>query len=562
MDKKKNKAPQGRHAVEPSKNGPTQKSPGTGARTSSSPASTVKPEQARRPVDSTVAMPAAKRPPKPAGKGGPAGFSPAGGMRPVDTAEASKRSRKHKPLKVVGITLGVVLGLLVAAYAGVAIYFTDRFMPNSSVGDIDVSLMSASDAEQKLSDAIKDYKLSISGDGFSLELSSSDASLSVDTASVVHEMLSDMNPWLWPLQVRQEHDETDKLVAVSNGTGLADVVRAAVDEFNATAEQPVNATIAYDADQGAFAVQPESIGTALDADAIIKAADEALAVLNPKVTLTSDQLLQPTVLSTDQALAAAVANANTMITANLVLSMAGDTAATVDADLISQWVVLGDDLSATLDDAALTAWVEQLAADCNTVGPTRSYTRPDGKAVTVSGGAYGWTVDNEALLATVKDAVANGTQATVDVPCSTSGAAYNGVGQQDWGARYCDIDLSEQRVRFYDESGALVWESDCVSGLPNGKRDTPTGVYWLNQKASPSTLIGYENGKKTYETPVQYWMPFVGNSVGLHDANWQSSFGGSRYQTNGSHGCVNLPPSKAGELYGIIKAGDAVVCHW
>lgn len=573
MNKKKNTAPQGRHAIGPSTADSSKKASDQGSGTAPSSSSARgqaarsglagKPAPSRVP-DATIAMPPAKRGTKPPKSTVAASkqSAPSPGVRPVDASKASKRSRKNKPLKVVGITLGVILGLLVAVYAGIAVYFTDRFMPNSNVGDIDVSLMSAADAEKALVEAIDDYTLSIGGDGFSLTLSSSDAALSIDEASVIRDMLDDTNPWLWPLEVRNDHDETDKLVAVSNGTGLENAIRSAVEEFNASAEQPVNATIAYDPDQGAFAVQPESAGTALDANQIVRKADEALAVLNPKVTLTAEDLLKPTVLSTDAALATATANANTMIAAELVLTMAGDTAATLDAGLISQWVVLGEDLSATLDDGALTAWVEQLASDCNTVGTQRSYTRPDGKSITVSGGAYGWTVDSEALLATVKDAVANGTQATVEIPCSTSGKAYNGAGGQDWGARYCDIDLSEQYVRFYDESGALVWESPCVSGLPNGKRDTPTGVYWLNQKASPSTLIGYENGKKTYETPVQYWMPFVGNSVGLHDANWQSSFGGTRYKTNGSHGCVNLPPSAAGELYGIIQAGDVVVCHW
>ena len=140
---------------------------------------------------------------------------------------------------------------------------------------------------------------------------------------------------------------------------------------------------------------------------------------------------------------------------------------------------------------------------------------------------------------------------------------YNGAGAQDWGLRYCDIDLAEQYARFYDETGALIWESPIVSGIPDGVHDTSVGVYWLNQKASPSKLIGYENGKKIYESDVQYWMPFVGNVIGLHDADWQSSFGGTRYRDGaGSHGCVNLPPYKAAELYGIIQSGDVVVSHW
>ena len=56
-------------------------------------------------------------------------------------------------------------------------------------------------------------------------------------------------------------------------------------------------------------------------------------------------------------------------------------------------------------------------------------------------------------------------------------------------------------------------------------------------------------------------MPFVGNLVAFHDASWRSSFGGTIYQYNGSHGCVNLPADKAKELYHTIKVGDVVVVH-
>ena len=57
-------------------------------------------------------------------------------------------------------------------------------------------------------------------------------------------------------------------------------------------------------------------------------------------------------------------------------------------------------------------------------------------------------------------------------------------------------------------------------------------------------------------------MPFVDNLVALHDADWRGSFGGTIYQWNGSHGCVNLPVDKAAELYGMIEVGDVVVTHY
>ena len=254
MNKKKNTAPQGRHAIGPSTADSSKKASDQGSGTAPSSSSARgqaarsglagKPAPSRVP-DATIAMPPAKRGTKPPKSTVAASkqSAPFPGVRPVDASKASKRSRKNKPLKVVGITLGVILGLLVAVYAGIAVYFTDRFMPNSNVGDIDVSLMSAADAEKALVEAIDDYTLSIGGDGFSLTLSSSDAALSIDEASVIRDMLDDTNPWLWPLEVRNDHDETDKLVAVSNGTGLEDAIRSAVEEFNASAEQPVNAPV-------------------------------------------------------------------------------------------------------------------------------------------------------------------------------------------------------------------------------------------------------------------------------------------------------------------------------
>ena len=78
-----------------------------------------------------------------------------------------------------------------------------------------------------------------------------------------------------------------------------------------------------------------------------------------------------------------------------------------------------------------------------------------------------------------------------------------------------------------------------------------------------TVLIGLdwdEDGEPDYETPVSYWMPFINNLVALHDSA-RSSFGGSIYQWNGSHGCVNLPLDKAESLYGLVKVGDVVVVH-
>lgn len=474
---------------------------------------------------------------------------------------AAKPKQKHG--KVVAAVLGIIVGILLIVYIAGSIFFMGRFFPNTYTGDVDLSLRPVDEVQKELDEAIKGYDLTVAGQGFHLELSASDTGINADSAAIVASMHDDANPWAWPIEMFRTHDETGKLAAQYNESGLEETVRAAVDAFNANKTQPVNATIAFDEALGAFAVVPEQPGTALDVDAVISAVDNAVISLEESVELTAEDLQQPTLLSTEPKLRTAVEQANSMITADLTLTLAGDVAAQVNAAQISQWVTLGEDLSATLSQDALAAWVDELTANCNTVGTTRTYTRPDGKVITVSGGVYGWEVDRDALLAMVQEAVAAGSVSSQEIPCASHGSAYNGVGGRDWGNRYIDIDLAEQHVRFYDDSGALIWESDCISGTPVGEHDTSVGVYWLNNKESPSKLIGYENGKKLYETTVSYWMPFDGNSIGLHDASWQPGFGGNMYAEGyGSHGCVNLPVGKAGELYNLVQPGDCVVSHW
>ena len=60
---------------------------------------------------------------------------------------------------------------------------------------------------------------------------------------------------------------------------------------------------------------------------------------------------------------------------------------------------------------------------------------------------------------------------------------------------------------------------------------------------------------------MQFWLPFVGNIVGFHNAPWQSVYGGQIYLWNGSHGCVRMSYDDAQALYAVAKVGDAVVVH-
>lgn len=111
---------------------------------------------------------------------------------------------------------------------------------------------------------------------------------------------------------------------------------------------------------------------------------------------------------------------------------------------------------------------------------------------------------------------------------------------------------------FFYKEGKLVVESDFVSGNESRGWSTPAGVYPLTYKQRNATLKG-----ENYATPVSYWMPFNGG-IGMHDAYWRSSFGGKIYKTNGSHGCINLPPAVQDRLREYFRryAGDLLSSGW
>lgn len=472
--------------------------------------------------------------------------------------------RRRSPVKIILVMLVVIVALVGAGYAGVATYFDGRFYPDTVIGDVDVSLLTEQEAAEQLAASVEDYTLSVSGQGFELELTAADAGLDIDAAAVVAAAEDGQDRWSWPWRIGGEHDYSGELLAAVDSEGMEQALRAAVAAFNETASAPVDATVAYDEDAGAFAVVADELGTSLDADAVVEVATQAFLALEDAVTLTEEQLTQPSVTADDEALATAVEEANALLATNLTLALDGTELVALGGEDVAAWVSLDEELSVTLDTDALTAWVEEEASEWGTVGGKRSYTRADGEEITVSGGDWGWEIDVESLVATVTEAVLSGSTETIEVPCTSEGEVYAGSGQRDWGERYLDVDLSEQHVYFYDEDGEVIWESDCVSGAPTEDRETPTGVYSVNMKESPSTLVGYDDdGEVSYESEVTYWMPFKGNSVGFHDASWQSAFGGTRYKDGyGSHGCVNLPTSAAEELYELIEVGDVVVVHW
>ena len=105
------------------------------------------------------------------------------------------------------------------------------------------------------------------------------------------------------------------------------------------------------------------------------------------------------------------------------------------------------------------------------------------------------------------------------------------------------VDLTKQTVWVMKNGKVSVKPTVTRTGM-KGHR-TPTGTFKINKRTKKEC-------SDPYEVWMPYWQRFVGG-VGLHQTTTYLHDG-----WRGSHGCVNLLPADAKQLYGIGKIGTTV----
>ncbi len=461
------------------------------------------------------------------------------------------------------VTLICVAVLLV--YGLGALFASFRMPAHVFVNGHDVSGMSKGAFVEQARTYADDYALEVTGDNVDLDVRAGDIDLKYDPDVFTQSVLSRTSGWSWPIDmfVTHEWDVTDGITL--DQARLEQAVSNAVTWANKTATFPKNASISYDAKSKSFTGVEQQYGNAVNEDSVKAKALLAASTLRREAQLGEDDILQPKITLDDGTLAKALEEANARAGISLDLQMDGKRMAVVDSSLLTKWITLDENGNVVGDLDAITKWTRgDFSASIDTVGTTRTYTRPDGKQVTAEGGEYGWSVDGAQLATTIADRIAKASSDPVEVPFKSKGKVLAAKGTPDWGKRFIDVDLSEQYVRMYDNDGNCIWESLCVSGDMANDQGTITGVYAIEKKESPATLVGLDydgDGLPDYENEVNFWMPFYGG-YGLHDATWRYSFGGDLFKYEGSHGCINLPYDTAESLYSYVDKGDPVVVHW
>lgn len=465
-----------------------------------------------------------------------------------------KKGSRKKPL----IALLVVLGVLVLAYAGAALFFTKHFFLYTKINGTEFSAKNVSAVEKYMEGQVQDYTLTLKEiDGGTEVIDGDDIDLAYVEGEELQKLLKKQNPLLW-ITALWNHPDITASVGVEYDEDKLDSVISSLQCMDADSQvAPQSARPVFQDTQ--FVVQEEVTGSQIDTEQFAKSVRSAISGFQSTLDMEKEGCyVLPKFTADSPEVSAACDTMNGYLGAHVTYDFNPNTEI-VDSSVISQWVTVNDNMNVTFNQDAVRGYIQELANKYDTYGKTRTIVTSLGNTVQVSGGSYGWQIDQQAEYNALTANIQNAETVTREPQYAKRAASHQG---NDYGNSYVEIDLTNQHVWVY-VNGQCAVETDCVTGNPNKGNGTPQGVYSIAYKQTNTTLRGPKKADGTYEweSPVSYWMPFNGG-IGLHDASWQSAFGGNRYLTYGSHGCVNLPPSVAGTIYNNIQAGTPVVCHY
>lgn len=461
---------------------------------------------------------------------------------------------------IASCAIGLLIAICICIYLTVAFSYKERCLPQTVINGVAVDKADVSTVVNKLETQLQHYTLKVYGRDLEtrenvelFELTAEDIDLSVAIATEdVKKLIEQQNIFLWPLMMGKQ-----KEYQLSGDVNYnADKFAAYFDGQKSFREDstvlPKDAYIkGYSEEARSFVMEPEVYGTRMNEEVAIQVIRTAVLEGAESVDLEEKGCyLEPKIYASDEKLQENLIQANKWLDADITYDW-NTNEVKLNRDIIQDWIRLQDGVL-ILDKNAVKLFVEEKAAEYDTYGKSRAFRTTLGYELLLPSGAFGWLTDCEAETKALLELIETGTVCNRE-PIYACKAPWKGM--NDIGNSYVEADLTHQHLYLY-QNGNLVLETDFVSGDMSKNYNTPEGVFGITYKTTNAILRGGD-----YAEHVSYWMPYHGN-YGMHDATWRTEFGGDIYQDNGSHGCINLPLEKAGEIYQYISEGFPVICYY
>lgn len=476
-----------------------------------------------------------------------------------------EKNRKKKIKVILGICISVFLFLGGGLLAYIHKVDTDTLGRKITIYGLDVSGQNVEKAGQTIRKAFQDKKVVFREDGSQVyQTTVGELGYSLDEGTLQSALTA----------LKQQRDQTRTFLASwknyeieyqVNKDEIAEQAALTEDHFGEKERtEAQNAEIRYSKKKKKFVIVKQVAGTQIDEERLRNYVDKTLEAEfqdklltgEVKIDLNQQAYKQPSVKASKE-LKKELKSLNGQLKkyrkATITYTF-GNTTETLDSKTVNSWISI-QGTKIIIDQEQAGTFISQLANKYNTIYVPRTFHTSMGTDVTVEDNEYGYRIDQSGELSQLLSDLKSGKDVVREPVYSSKGMQRNGT--DDLAGSYIEVSLDAQHLWLYKDGG-LVTETDIVSGAPTEERHTYTGAWPIAYKASPFTLTSDAYG---YDIKVKYWMPFV-YGQGLHDAPWQSAFGGNRYKTgNGSHGCINLPEEEAAIIYENIDGGYPIIIY-
>ncbi|WP_101773243.1 L,D-transpeptidase family protein [Peptostreptococcus faecalis] len=454
-----------------------------------------------------------------------------------------------KVLGVVGLSLVVIYGVG-------CVVFNNRFLPNTTVNGIDVSMKTPEDLDKLAAAKVDGYQINIKGrNNVSDVISGSEVDMQYISDDSAKKVKSEQGSLGWPMSFFKDSKIDGKL----NIKVDEDKLSSKIEELNVfdkkNIKAPVSAYPRYDEKEKGLVVDKGDLGSTPIASNVSKFVEEAIKSQATKTSYPKGAYKAQKNDASNPKIKEAISKMEKYTNMKIEYNFEYEKYVMDGKDISKMFDLDSEgDYDVKLDKDKVRDVVRSLSRKYSTYGDDRVIkSASTGGDLKVTGGIYGWLIDREKETDALYEIVKEGKNVSNRTPIY----AQTAVSRQkdDMGDTFIEIDLSKQYM-WLVKDGEVMVSTPVVTGQPNRGDATPPGIYPITYKTRNATLRG-----PGYASPVSFWIPFNGN-VGIHDSPWQAAYGGSRYLYAGSHGCVNTPYGKAAVIYANVEKGMPVVVHY
>lgn len=496
-------------------------------------------------------------------------------MSTKNVTKTKKKSVKRKNSKKsnhVGIICGTVLGIIVlsagGAYFGGRAYYSGKFLGNTTINNVNVSGMTYEKACDVLGAEEQPPVLkvkTVSGKTVDIDLNAVD--YKVNSREEIKKALDSVNhnTWFSGFSSKSSFSYTEKV------SYDKDKLKNAVKNSSWGETETADAKISMDKEKCELVkeVQGDKV---TDMDKLVTYIGEQLDKGSYNIELTAETGCYKLPEVTAKSLEENFEKIQKLYKMSISIDF-DYTAEKLTGKTLTDMLDIHSDGDYTVKEDKVMEYVEDvLAKKYDTYDTKRKFkSTKQGEIIvpTSSDARYGWWIDKQKTCDALVEMLEEGKSVEKAEPVyyQDGGYIYTGLKSarsknDDIGNTYVEVDLSAQHLWYYKE-GKLKYDCDIVSGQTTSEaRTTLAGVYKVWYKDTNYRMKASNRDGEKWDTTCNYWTSVSPVGIGLHDTTLRWAFGGTIYQYNGSHGCINMPLEGAKYIYDNVAMGTPVVMFY